>query len=179
VRTLRYFTGSRSVKRRTTSTFLLLALSASQIFFAYASDKNRPLKPRQIIIPSHANHRSKSRALPDASVPTRQIQMVPLLAHRTVLNEFKNRQPFQCRTPSTAKSIAVNCFCMAETKGQLIQKLSLMVSKQGKTLTDDQIREAIARDYNDFSCRHMPPSTPAPELSRDKMDGIAEYLMIP
>jgi hypothetical protein len=68
-------------------------------------------------------------------------------------------------------------FLRRKTKGQLIQKLNLMVSKQGKNLTDDQIREAIARDYNDFLVSAYDPSTPAPELSRDKMDGIAEYLM--
>jgi len=77
---------------------------------------------------------------------------------------------------------ALNCVeeydrSMAETKGELVQKLATTVRQSGKHVTDEQAREAVAREYNDFVVEAYDPSTPAPELSRKQRDEIAEYLM--
>jgi hypothetical protein len=66
---------------------------------------------------------------------------------------------------------------MAETKGELVQKLATTVRQNGKHVTDEQAREAVAREYNDFVVEAYDPSTPAPELSREQRDENAEYLM--
>ena len=66
---------------------------------------------------------------------------------------------------------------MAETKGELVQKLATTVRQSGKHVTDEQAREALAREYNDFVVEAYDPSTPAPELSREQRDEIAEHLM--
>jgi uncharacterized NAD-dependent epimerase/dehydratase family protein len=66
---------------------------------------------------------------------------------------------------------------MAETKGELVKKIAATVRQNGKHVTDEQAREAIAREYNDFVVEAYDPSTPAPELSREQRDEIAEHLM--
>jgi hypothetical protein len=66
---------------------------------------------------------------------------------------------------------------MAETKAELVQKLASTVRQNGKHVTDEQAREALARDYGDFVAAVFDPSTPAPAISKNKLDEIAEYLM--
>jgi hypothetical protein len=78
--------GSRSAQASHDIDIPLFAFSASQSFFAYASDKDPTLKPRQIIIPSMPIIGPNPERSLIPTVPTRQIPMVLLLAHRTVLN---------------------------------------------------------------------------------------------
>jgi cytochrome c-type biogenesis protein CcmH/NrfF len=55
---------------------------------------------------------------------------------------------------------------MAETKAELVQKLASTVRQNGKHVTDEQAREALARDYGDFVAAVYDPQTPAPAISK-------------
>ena len=66
---------------------------------------------------------------------------------------------------------------MAETKAELVRKLASTVNQNGKHVTDEQVRDALAREHNDFVTEAYDPSTPAPVMSRKQRDDIAEYLM--
>ena len=57
---------------------------------------------------------------------------------------------------------------MAETKGEVVQKLANIVRESGKHVTDEQAREAIAREVNDYLTEAYDYSTPAPAMSREQ-----------
>jgi hypothetical protein len=65
---------------------------------------------------------------------------------------------------------------MAETKGDVIKKVVLAASGRGKRVTDDEAREAIARQFNDFVLESFDPRTPAPNVPRKAIDDAVEFL---
>jgi hypothetical protein len=65
---------------------------------------------------------------------------------------------------------------MTESNSSIVYKVKTAAAQRGKTVTDEEAREAIAREYNEFVIDAYNPTTPAPDVSRAAIDRAVDYL---
>ena len=66
---------------------------------------------------------------------------------------------------------------MSETMGSVISKVVLAAERMGLSVTDEQAREAVARENGDYVIDAFNPMTPMPDLPRETVDRYAESLL--
>jgi hypothetical protein len=65
---------------------------------------------------------------------------------------------------------------MAETQGDVLNKIILAGKQLGLRVTDEKAREAIARDHEEFNTAVFNPSTSAPSVPQKSIDDAVAYL---
>jgi CxxC-x17-CxxC domain-containing protein len=90
---------------------------------------------------------------------------------------FKPTQgrPVLCRTCFGNKPKGIHR--MSETMGSVINKVVHAAERMGLLVTDEQAREAIARQNDDYVIDAFNPMTPMPELPSETIDRYAESLL--
>jgi hypothetical protein len=63
---------------------------------------------------------------------------------------------------------------MGETQESAVKKVVQASERRGKPITDDDAREALSREYNQFLIDSFNPQGPAPDISTEKADRIVE-----
>lgn len=63
---------------------------------------------------------------------------------------------------------------MAETWGDIVNKLKSMAAERGKPITDDQAKQVILREYRVLFAEGFDPDDPAPEISAEEYDNMAD-----
>lgn len=63
---------------------------------------------------------------------------------------------------------------MAETWGDIVNKLKSMAAERGKAITDDQAKQVILCEYRVLFADGFDPVDPAPEISAEECDNMAD-----
>ncbi|WP_348262883.1 hypothetical protein P8935_24225 [Telmatobacter sp. DSM 110680] len=66
---------------------------------------------------------------------------------------------------------------MSETMGSAVKRVVLAVERMGLRVTDEQAREAIARENDEYVINVFSPMTPVPSLPKETIDRYAESLL--
>ena len=66
---------------------------------------------------------------------------------------------------------------MSETMGSVVKKVVLAAEQLGLRITDEQAREAITRENDDFITDAFNPMTPMPDIPKETIDRYAESLL--
>jgi len=66
---------------------------------------------------------------------------------------------------------------MSETMGSAVKKVVLAAERMGLRVTDEQAREAIARENDEYVIDVFNPMTPIPDLPKETIDRYAESLL--
>lgn len=66
---------------------------------------------------------------------------------------------------------------MSETMGSVVKKVVLAAERMGMRVTNEQAREAIARENGDFVIDAFNPMTPLPDIPKETVDRYAESLL--
>jgi hypothetical protein len=63
---------------------------------------------------------------------------------------------------------------MAETWGDVVKKLRAVGGERGKAITDEEAKEVITREYRDLFPEGFDADHPAPEISAEEYDNLAD-----
>jgi len=63
---------------------------------------------------------------------------------------------------------------MAETWGDVVEKLKAVAGERGKPITDEQAKEVITREYRELFPEGFDPIDPAPDISDEEYDNLAD-----
>jgi hypothetical protein len=63
---------------------------------------------------------------------------------------------------------------MAETWGDVVQKLKAVTAERGESITDEEAREVIVREYRVLFADGFDPIGPAPEISDEEYENMAD-----
>jgi hypothetical protein len=63
---------------------------------------------------------------------------------------------------------------MAETWGDVVKKLKAVAAERGKSITDEVAKEAITREYRVLFADGFDPIDPAPEISAEEYENMAD-----
>jgi len=66
---------------------------------------------------------------------------------------------------------------MADTWGDVLNKLKVVAAERDIRVTDESLREAVLREFSDLMVEGFDPTHPAPEISREEYDNLADLLM--
>ena len=66
---------------------------------------------------------------------------------------------------------------MSETMGSVVRKVVLAARRLGLRITEEQARQAIARENDDFFKDAFNPTTPMPDIPQKTIDRYAESLL--
>jgi hypothetical protein len=66
---------------------------------------------------------------------------------------------------------------MSEKMGSVINKVVRAAEQMGLRVTDEQAREAVARENADYVIDAFNPMTPVPDIPQPTIDRIAESLL--
>jgi hypothetical protein len=66
---------------------------------------------------------------------------------------------------------------MSETMGSVVKKVVLADKRMGLHVTNEQAREAIARENDEYVLNAFNPMTPVPAVLRETIDRYAESLL--
>ena len=63
---------------------------------------------------------------------------------------------------------------MAETWGDVVQKLKAVAAERGESISDEEAKQVILREYRVLFADGFDPIGPAPEISAEEYDNMAE-----
>jgi hypothetical protein len=66
---------------------------------------------------------------------------------------------------------------VSETMHSVIDKIVIAAERMGLQVTNEQAREAIARENGDYVIDAFNPSAPVPDLASETIDRYAESLL--